>query len=169
MMQTRRRMAILSGVVVLALLLLGTGAVIRGFQPAGSRAASYTPQTRNFTVTAVPLLVHEMQGTLGYLQKDFAKGGLLYGKEVYGFYPSTLVVYQGDTVNVTLVNPEDDPHTFTIAELGVNVDMKAQSSTNTSFVANQVGTFTFMCAEAEHAPFMWGQLVVLPASAAPQH
>ncbi len=127
---------------------------------------AYKPQTRTFTITAVPMVVHEMQDSEDYLKADFAKGGLLDGKEVYGFYPSDLVVYQGDTVNLTLVNPADDPHTFTIAPLNINVEMKGQSAAHTSFVASQPGTYEFICDEPEHAPYMWGQLVVLPDSLA---
>jgi len=152
---------------VLALVaVLGAGF---GLSARASSASSYKPQTRAFTVTAVPVLVHEMAGTLPYLQKDFAAGGVLDGKEVYGFYPSTLTVYQGDTINLTLVNPADDPHTFTIgAPLNVNVDMPGTSTVTAHFTATQPGIYTFLCAEPEHFPFMWGQLVVLPDSAAPQ-
>jgi heme/copper-type cytochrome/quinol oxidase subunit 2 len=76
--------------------------------------------------------------------------------------PSTLVVYQGDTVDLTLVNPADDPHSFTISELNVNVEIQGNGSTTTSFVASKAGIYTYYCNEAEHFPFMWGQLVVLP-------
>lgn len=81
---------------------------------------------------------------------------------VYGFYPSTLAVYQGDRIDLTLVSPEDDPHTFTMPDLNLNVEMKAQSETKTSFVATKAGTDQFVCAEPEHAPYMWGQLIVMP-------
>lgn len=127
----------------------------------------YIPQTRNFTVTTVPLAVHEMQASMPFLKKAFAAGGVLGPKkEVYGFYPSTLVVYQGDTVNLTIVNPQDDDHTFTIHDLKVDVEVKGLSTARTSFVAKKVGVFTFMCDIEEHMPYMWGQLVVLPDSAA---
>jgi plastocyanin len=126
----------------------------------------YTPQARNMTITAVPLAVHEMQDSLDYLKDDFAKGGILDGKEVYGFYPSTLTVYKGDTLNLTLVNPADDDHTFTVSGLGVDTTMKGKTVTKVSFVVKQAGIFTFYCNEAEHAPYMWGQLIVLPTSAA---
>jgi plastocyanin len=33
---------------------------------------------------------------------------VLDGKEVYAFSPSTLTVVQGDTIQFTFVNPEDD-------------------------------------------------------------
>jgi len=130
--------------------------------PVSDPAGSYVPQTRSFVITTVPLAVHEMQGAMDYLKKDFAKGGLLEGKEVYGFYPSTLTVYAGDTLDLTLVNPEDDPHTFTIGELNLNVNMPPQASVKTTVTVRTPGIYTFLCAEAEHAPYMWGQLVVLP-------
>jgi len=157
--------------IALALIVVVMGAVIAtgaGVLARGSSSSSYTPQTRAYTITGVPVLVHEMQGTLDYLQKDFAPGGIFDGKEVYGFMPSTLTVYQGDTVNLTLVNPADDPHTFTISEFGVNAQMPGTSSTTTSFVASKAGIYTYTCDEAEHAPYMYGQLVVLPDPASAQ-
>ncbi|HEX7104076.1 MAG TPA: cupredoxin domain-containing protein [Nitrolancea sp.] len=157
-------------VIALALIVVVMGAVIAtgaGVLARGT-SSSYTPQTRSYTITAVPVLVHEMQGTLDYLQKDFAPGGVLDGKEVYGFMPSTLTVYQGDTVNLTLVNPADDPHTLTISEFGVNAQMPGTSSTTTSFVASKAGIYTYVCEEAEHFPYMYGQLVVLPDPASAQ-
>jgi len=133
-----------------------------------TQAPSYTPQTHEFTVSIVPLVVHEQQSFADYLAKDFAPGGVLDGKEIYGYSPSTLVVYEGDTVNITWVNPTDDTHINVIPDFQVNVSQDGESTAHSSFVANKVGTFTFVCAEAEHSPYMWGQLVVLPDSAAPQ-
>jgi plastocyanin len=158
---------------VVALVLVGCQSATNVSQAAPAPAATtaaYHPQSRDFVVTTVPLLVHEQATTFGFLQEDFAKGGLLDGKEVYGFYPSTLVVYAGDTVRLTVVNPEDDPHTFTISSpvLSVNIEVKGQATASGSFVASQPGIYTFLCAEPEHAPYMWGQLIVLPASDAPQ-
>jgi len=131
--------------------------------------STYKPQTRQLVVTAVPLLVHEETGLYpDYLKKDFAKGGLLEKGEVWGFSPNNLTVYEGDTVQVTVVNPGGDPHTFTIAELNFNIDVPAISTVKGSFVVPKVGLFKFFCAIPEHSPYMWGGLVVLPDSAAPQ-
>jgi uncharacterized cupredoxin-like copper-binding protein len=148
-------------ILVLAIALAATTWAI-----AFASGPQYAGQTRNLTVTAVPLAVHEMQGTLGYLKDDFAPGGVLDGKEVYGFYPSTITVYKGDTVNLSLVNPADDDHTFTVSGMGVNTLMKGKSVAKVSFTAKQAGIFTFYCNMAEHVPYMWGQIVVLPDSAA---
>lgn len=130
-------------------------------------SSTYTPATKTFVITTVPMLVHEQTKTFGYLNKDF-KSGVLKGKEVWAFNPSSLTVYQGDTVDIQLVNPSGDAHTFTLADLGFNLDVKAQGTASGSFVASKVGVFTFACEMPEHMPFMWGQLVVLPDGSAPQ-
>jgi plastocyanin len=110
----------------------------------------------------VPLLVQEMQGTLPFLSQEFASGGLLDGKEVFAFYPSTLVVYQGETIQIALTNASADDHTFTAPDLDVNVSIKEQSSATTSFVASKPGVFTFVCSVPEHTPYMRGEILVLP-------
>jgi heme/copper-type cytochrome/quinol oxidase subunit 2 len=137
-------------------------------QTASGTTYHYTPQTRSFVMTIVPYWVHEVTGTYDYLAPEFGKKGLLAGKEVWGFSPSTIAVYQGDTVNIDLYNPSSDPHTWSIPELGVNAPIGAPAKTTVSFVASKVGTFTFNCEVGEHFPFMSGELLVLPASAAPQ-
>ncbi len=82
---------------------------------AGDRAAPvYRARTRSVTVTTVPLLVKEEQGVLPFLKEDFAKGGVLEGKEVYAFSPSSITVVEGDTVRFTFINPEDDDHSFVL-------------------------------------------------------
>lgn len=129
--------------------------------------STYAPTTKEFVVTTVPMLVHELTKTFGYLNRDF-KGGVLNGKEVWAFNPSSLTVYQGDTVDIKVVNPSGDAHTFTLADLGFNLDIKAQGTASGSFVASKVGVFRFACQVTEHVPYMWGQLVVLPDSSAPQ-
>ena len=138
-------------------------------QPGGSPAvqSSYSPQTRSFVMTIVPYWVHEVTGTYDYLAPEFNKNGLLANKEVWGFSPSTIAVYQGDTVKIQLYNPSSDPHTWSIPKLGVSVDVKAPAKTTVKFVADKVGVYTFNCEVGEHFPFMAGELIVLPTSAAP--
>lgn len=132
----------------------------------GSPSSQYTPQTRNLTVATVPLVTHEHQAMQDELREVFAQNGALSGKEIFGFYPDTIVVYQGDTVNLTLLNAQpDDTQTFTIqAPYNVNVSLNPNSSTQTSFVANQVGTFPYVSTIPAYSPYMYGTLVVLPAS-----
>lgn len=125
----------------------------------------YKPVARSITITTVPLLVKEQAKTFPFLAADFAKGGVLDGKEVYGFSPSTITVVQGDTINFSFINPEDDDHSFVLPDLAVA--LKPQSVTHAQYVARRVGIFTFLCSIAAHTPMMNGQLVVLsPAAAA---
>jgi plastocyanin len=145
-----------------ALLLLAAGfAAACGGRGDGDRAA-YRPRTREVTVTAVPLLSKELRATYPFLEKDFAPGGVLAGKEVYAFVPSTITAIEGDTLRLHLVNPEDDAHTFVLP--GLSVSIASQGVTDTVYVARRAGIYPFVCSLPAHLPYMWGQLVVLPAA-----
>ncbi len=124
-----------------------------------SRPSRYVPRTRDVTVTAVPLLVKETKSVYPFLDSAFAKGGVLDGKEVYAFSPSTITVVEGDTLNLSLVNPEDDVHTFVLSDLSLT--LPPQSVVDTTYVARHAGIFKFVCDIPTHLPMMWGQLVVL--------
>ncbi len=143
--------------LAIALLLLALGGCAHSHPP-----AAYTPQVRELTLTTVPLLTKELQKTYPFLREDFAPGGILHGKEVYGFFPSTLTVVEGDTLHFTFVNPEDDAHMFVLQDLAV--PLPGQSVTHASWVASHAGVFPFACVVPAHLPLMYGQLVVLPAS-----
>jgi len=129
---------------------------------AGRDTRHYTPTARAITITTVPLLVKEEQTVLPFLKEDFAKGGVLEGKEVYAFSPSTITVVEGDTIHFTLINAEDDVHSFVLPDLAVS--LPPQKSTTVTYVAKRAGIFPFVCAVQAHLPMMWGQLVVLSAS-----
>ena len=122
----------------------------------------YKARTRELTVTTVPLLVKEDQRVFAFLAADFAKGGVLDGKEVYAFSPSTLTVVEGDTVNLTLINPEDDVHSFVLPDFSVS--LPPQKTTRATYVARHAGIFPIVCAIQAHLPMMSGQLVVLTAA-----
>lgn len=126
-------------------------------------ALAYTPRARELTVTTVPLLVKEQQAVFPFLKPAFAKGGVLEGKEVYAFVPSTLTVVEGDTIHFTLINPEDDAHSFVLPDLVV--PLPGGSATHASYVARHAGIFPIVCAVASHLPMMAGQLVVLAPGA----
>ena len=131
--------------------------------PVAASTRPYAAQTRRITITTVPLLVKEQQAVLPFLKKDFAKGGVLEGKEVYAFSPSTVTVVEGDTVHFTFINPEDDDHSFVLPDFVV--PLPPQRSLDTTYVARRAGIFPIVCAVPSHMPMMSGQLVVLPASA----
>lgn len=125
-------------------------------------AVRYRPRTRAVTVTTVPLLVKEQRSTFPFLASAFAKGGTLEGKEVYAFSPSTLTVVEGDTMHLTLINPEDDNHSFVLPDFAVS--LAGNTTTEATYVARHAGIFPIVCAVQSHLPMMSGQLVVLSAS-----
>jgi len=125
------------------------------------RSAAYIPRVRAITVTTVPLLVKEERSVFPFLGPAFAKGGVLDGKEVYAFSPSTVTVIEVDTIHFTFINPEDDVHSFVLPDLAVS--LPGGSTTDTTYVAKRAGIFPFVCAVQAHLPMMAGQLVVLPA------
>ena len=129
-----------------------------------SATTHYVPRRRDVTITTVPLLVKEEQHVLPFLEKDFAKGGVLDGKEVYAFSPSTVTVVEGDTVHFTFINPEDDVHSFVLPDYAVS--LPGQTTTSGTYVAKRAGIYPYVCAIQAHLPMMWGQLVVLAASSA---
>ena len=147
--------------LLLATALSATAACTR-LNPAAS-AAHYVPRVRELTVTTVPLLVREAQVVYPFLKPDFAKGGVLDGKEVYGFSPSTLTVVEGDTIHFTFVNPEDDLHSFTLPDFAVA--LPGQQITTATYVARHAGIYPIRCTISKHLPMMSGQLIVLAPAA----
>jgi len=114
---------------------------------------------REIVITTVPLLTKEIATTYPVLKKDFAAGGVLAEKEVYEFMPSTITVFEGDTLRLTFINPEDDAHSFVLKDLAVSIP--GQSETHATYVAAHAGIYDFVCAIPAHLPMMRGQLVVL--------
>jgi plastocyanin len=118
-----------------------------------------SPHAREIVITTVPLLTKELAATYPFLKKDFATGGVLAGKEVYEFMPSTITVVEGDTLRLTFINPEDDAHSFVMKDLAVTIP--GQSETHATYIAAHAGIYDFVCAIPAHLPMMRGQLVVL--------
>ena len=150
----RSRAASIAGFALLGAALAG------GCAMPGPASAPYQPRRREITITAVPLLTHEMQHLYPFLVRDFARGGVLAGKEVYAFEPSTVTVVAGDTLALTLVNPEDDAHSFVLPDL--EVGMPPESTVTARYVAGTPGIYRYTCTIPSHLPFMVGTLVVLP-------
>lgn len=130
--------------------------------PATPTLAAYTPRARAITITTVPLLVKEAKHVYPFLEPAFAKGGVLDGKEVYAFAPSSITVVEGDTIRFTFINPEDDPHSFVLSDFAVS--LAGRRTTEATYVAKRAGIFTVLCAVPAHLPMMSGQLIVLPAA-----
>ncbi|MHB1313470.1 MAG: cupredoxin domain-containing protein [Gemmatimonadaceae bacterium] len=134
-----------------------------GRQAPDTGASAYRPRTRDITVTTVPLLVKEQMSAFPFLKPAFARGGVLDGKEVYAFVPSTITAVAGDTLRFTFVNPEDDAHSFVLPDLAV--PLPGGTTTTATYVTRSAGIYPIVCAMANHLPMMSGQLVVLSATA----
>lgn len=103
--------------------------------------------------------MHEQEGELPFLRKAFGKGGVLGGHEVYSFMPSTIAAVEGDTLRLTLINPEDDDHTLVLP--GLALALPGERTTHAVYVAKEAGVYPITCNLPAHRPMMWGQLVVL--------
>ncbi|MFI5235582.1 MAG: cupredoxin domain-containing protein [Gemmatimonadales bacterium] len=147
----------------------GIGAALIGAvaacAPARAKPA-YVPRTREVTVTTVPLLVKEQAKTLPFLHRDFGPGGVLEGREVYAFVPNTITIVAGDTLQLTFINPEDDPHSFVLD--GLAVPLPPQQRVHATWIAPHPGIFPFVCSVPSHLPMMAGQVIVLAATAITQ-
>jgi plastocyanin len=136
----------------------------KAVSPRDTEAADrHVPRTREIAITTVPLLVKEQASVLPFLKEDFAKDGVLDGKEVYAFSPSTVTVVEGDTIHFTFFNPEDDVHSFVLPDLVVPLPPKQKTSA--TYVAKRSGIYPFICSVQSHLPMMSGQLVVLSSTA----
>ena len=146
---------------VLMLGLVGCGSGASQASQSSRAMSVYVPHARAITITAVPLLVKELAKTYPFLARDFAAGGVLAGKEVYAFSPSTITAVSGDTLHLTLLNPEDDDHGFVLRDFFVK--LPPQSRIDTTYVVKAPGIYEFSCSVSAHIPMMHGQLVVLSA------
>jgi nitrosocyanin len=73
--------------------------------------------------------------------------------------PSTLIVHEGDTVELVLVNKLDAPHGFKIADFGVEVVVQPKAKATVRFAATKAGLHPFVC--HLHPPHIGGQILVL--------
>ncbi|HZC52752.1 MAG TPA: cupredoxin domain-containing protein [Mycobacterium sp.] len=127
------------------------------------KATKYTPQTRNISMFAVPAWIGEMAEIPQYKEfapKDFAKGGINDGNEVFSWQPQMIAACAGDTIKLAIGNPGPDDHTFTLPDLSVNTPVASQKITNVTINATKVGIYDYYCTVAEHTKYMHGTLLV---------
>ena len=73
--------------------------------------------------------------------------------------PSSLIVQQGDEVELTLINKLEDPHGFKIAEVGIEEVVQPKAQMTVRFTASQPGVYSYIC--HLHPPHIGGQIFVL--------
>lgn len=148
MTQSRSRsIMIIFALAALSLILASTSLALISLSPQ-SRGTSGNPETREFTVVTSML---EFNDTAVGIPHDV-------------FYPSQLIVNEGDKVTIHFYNTEDEPerHTFTLPAYGINVDLGQGEKQDITFVADKPGVFQYYC--TYHLPTMVGELIVLPRS-----
>ena len=73
--------------------------------------------------------------------------------------PSSLMVYQGEEVELTLVNKLDDPHGFKIEAFGIEEVVPPKAQMTVTFTASQPGAHSYIC--HLHPPHLGGHMLVL--------
>ena len=83
----------------------------------------------------------------------------------YQFDPSEIIIRVGEPVQFRAINPNGGIHTFTIADLGLEVDLRQRpmmTAISDVFVATEVGRYPITCRvhDIGRYPNMIGELVV---------
>ncbi len=80
---------------------------------------------------------------------------------MYGYSPNEIVVNEGDTVTINLINSEG-MHDWVVDEFGATTEIiGAGEETSVTFVADKAGEFEFYCSVGSHrAQGMVGTLIV---------
>ena len=73
--------------------------------------------------------------------------------------PSSLIITEGDAVELTLINKLDEPHGFQIAAFGIEEVVQPKAQTTVRFTATKNGIIPFIC--QMHPPHIGGQILVV--------
>jgi nitrosocyanin len=73
--------------------------------------------------------------------------------------PSSLMVHEGETVELTLINKLDEPHGFQLAAVGIEAVVQPKAQSTVRFTAPKAGVYPFVC--QIHPPHIGGQMLVL--------
>lgn len=82
---------------------------------------------------------------------------LLDGTKIW--LPSSIMVQQGDAVELTLINKLDEPHGFEIKDFGIEQVIQPTSQMTVKFTASKAGVYSYIC--QMHPPHLGGQILVL--------
>lgn len=92
----------------------------------------------------------------GEVKKFTLVNVLLDGTKIW--LPSTIIVSEGDQVELTLDNKLTAPHGFKLVAFGIEVEVPSKKKKTIRFTANTAGVHTFAC--QLHAAHIGGQVVV---------
>ena len=73
--------------------------------------------------------------------------------------PSSIMVQQGDEVELTLINKLDEPHGFEIKAFGIEQVVQPKAQMTVKFTASKAGAHSYIC--QMHPPHLGGHILVL--------
>jgi len=82
---------------------------------------------------------------------------LLDGTKIW--LPSSLMVQEGDEIELTLINKLDDPHGFKIEDFGIEEVVQPKTQMTVKFTAAKTGAHSYIC--QMHPPHLGGNILVL--------
>ena len=117
----------------------------------------YNVQLGWLGVLLAGLILAGSQGAAAESKKFTLINVLLDGTKIW--LPSTLVVQQGDEVELLLINKLDEPHGFKIEAFGIEEVVQPKAQTTVKFTAAKPGPHGYIC--HIHPPHVGGQILVL--------
>lgn len=138
--------------VVFALMLVAPPALAQE-QPTPGVAHSTAPRAASFT-----------------LRTGIAQGRMVFigsGGDIEGQVNPTLMVHEGETVQITLINGEGAEHDIVLDDFAArsNLVVARGASSTLAFSADKVGEFIYYCSVAGHrAAGMEGRIQVMPGA-----
>ena len=103
------------------------------------------------------LVVQIFPATAGEMKKFTLVNVLIDKTKIW--LPSSITVYEGDEVEITLDNKLTAPHGFKLAAYDIEVEVPSLKKRTVHFTAKSAGVYPFIC--QLHAPHIGGQIVVL--------
>lgn len=135
-------------------------------------AAKSAPAASAKGSTADPATVDYHSATIFTIKTGIADGRMVYlgvGGKIDGKVNPTLVVHEGELVQINLINGEGAQHDMVLDQYAARsaIVLGKNASSTFSFVANKVGDFAYFCSIAGHrAAGMEGLIQVVPGTRA---
>jgi nitrosocyanin len=108
-------------------------------------------------ITGALLTSYVEPASAGEVQKFTLVNVIFDGTKIW--LPSSLMVHEGDEVELTLINKLDAPHGFKIEAFGVEEVVQPKAKTTVRFTASKAGIYPYVC--QLHPPHIGGQILVL--------
>ncbi|MBI4308201.1 MAG: hypothetical protein HY684_05285 [Chloroflexi bacterium] len=149
----------ISGVIVLLTACAPTSSLAAG-DPAKRTIYMAAIEPKGSTTTAKePFPTSQLPSGGGYILKAPNKEGT-WEVSTYRYFPSTVVINQGDEVTLEIVGINGKEHATAIEGYNVQFSVLRGQVSRATFKADKAGIFNIVC--TTHRPSMTAQLTVLP-------